>query len=116
MILLTDGSAHFLSNTTDMLDDQTPRDSRRWTDDGQLLARLRRIDCFLLPLFKLRNGESAMCTPQRVFGVAACGILAVMLFVSGCGSGSGPSGTVKGKVTLKGEPVASGTIVFLGDG
>ena len=56
-----------------------------------------------------------MCTPQRVFGVAVCGLLAVMLVASGCGSGSGPSGTVKGKVTLKGEPVASGaTIVFLG--
>lgn len=50
-------------------------------------------------------------------GIASTLILALALNSVGCGGGrkkaSGPSGTVKGKVTYEGNPVTEGTVSFM---
>jgi hypothetical protein len=49
----------------------------------------------------------AMCTPRTLSNFAA----GALITIAGCGTQSAPA--VHGKVTLDGEPVTSGSIVFL---
>jgi hypothetical protein len=53
---------------------------------------------------------SACFLPHR--GIATLGILVCLGWLDGCGSGGPPSGTVSGKVTLNGQPLSDGVVVF----
>jgi hypothetical protein len=52
----------------------------------------------------------------KMRGIAAvsCGVLMTVFVLSGCGGDSGPElGTVKGKVTSGGQPLANATVTFV---
>lgn len=53
---------------------------------------------------------NACFLPHRV--IPALGILVCLGWLGGCGSGGPPSGTVSGKVTLNGQPLSAGVVVF----